>query len=289
MHHDSKQHNLWLLAAIAAPAAHFSGSGWFTAALTAVVILPLMFLPKNWEGTTRPMAILQILWLGIVAGTLLPNSAAYWPSDNNFVVPLTLLTLAAFTDAVSAPRIGAVLALCMALLSIPTAISGASHLEWTNLKPQPISWSLGLALTLLIPNLPSAGERRKGRRVIAAAVLTVTLSALVQGILSAQVSAGIEDPFYQTARTLGHMEPIVAAGVTLGWYSLTAMFFHSGAVLAGTAGIKSKMANILLWVTGAGIILLPQMQNASLMTALSLFWWVIVPFLQKLKKVKNSA
>ena len=49
-HNTPKQHTLWLLAAIAAPAAHFSGSGWFVTALTALAVLPLMLLPKSWEG-----------------------------------------------------------------------------------------------------------------------------------------------------------------------------------------------------------------------------------------------
>ena len=95
MHHNSsKQHTLWLLAALTAPLAHFSGCGWLTAAVTAAAILPLTLIPKSWEGMSKLLALAELLWLGAAAGILLQNSAVYWPSDNDWVVPLTLLTLA---------------------------------------------------------------------------------------------------------------------------------------------------------------------------------------------------
>ena len=92
-----KQHTLWLLAALAAPIAHYSGSGWLMSGLAALAVLPLTRIPKSWEGLTRGMAFAQILWLGLVAGLLLPGSAACWPSEQDKAVPLTLLTLAALT------------------------------------------------------------------------------------------------------------------------------------------------------------------------------------------------
>ena len=122
-----KQHTLWLLAAMSAPLAHFSGSGWLMTALAASAVLPLTLLPKAWEGMTKPLLLLQLLWLGAVAGALLSGSPAYWPSDNDLAVPLTILVLAALTGAPAAPRIGALLALCMALLTIPAAVSGVAY------------------------------------------------------------------------------------------------------------------------------------------------------------------
>ena len=110
-HNTPKQHTLWLLAAIAAPAAHFSGSGWLTAVLAAFIVLPLSLLPKDWSDMHKPLAIIQIGWLGAVAGSLLTESSAYWPSDNHWAVPLTILALAAWTGTAAAPRIGAVIAL----------------------------------------------------------------------------------------------------------------------------------------------------------------------------------
>ena len=56
----SKQSNLWLLAALAAPAAHFSGCGWFTVLITAAVVLPLAWIKREWTFS-KPAAFVQLL------------------------------------------------------------------------------------------------------------------------------------------------------------------------------------------------------------------------------------
>lgn len=158
----NKQNTVWLLAALAAPLAHFSGSGWLTAVLAACAVLPSL-LPKDWTGLNKPLAIIQIGWLGAVAGSLLTASSVYWPSDNHWAVPLSILALAAWTGTAAAPRIGAVIALCMALLSIPTILSAAAHIEFAWLAPSLGEWPWGLTLALLLPNLPSGeGGGRRG-------------------------------------------------------------------------------------------------------------------------------
>jgi hypothetical protein len=150
---QSKQSQVWLLAALAAPIAHFSGCGWLTVLITAALVLPLAILEKDWTFSS-PVACAQILWLGIVAGSLLPGAAACWPSDNSVAVPLTLLTLAALTGAAKAPRIGAVLAFAMGLLALPIALSGASHLKPQWLTPTHLTWQPALVLVFLLTSLP---------------------------------------------------------------------------------------------------------------------------------------
>ena len=125
----TKQNTIWLLAALSAPLAHFSGSGWLTAALAALAVLPLTFLPKDWSRMGKPLATIQIAWLSAVVGTLLSGSSAYWPSDNHWAVPLTILTLAAWTGTASAHRIGAVVGFCMALLAIPVLVFAVVRLK----------------------------------------------------------------------------------------------------------------------------------------------------------------
>lgn len=271
---NPKQYTLWLLAALAAPVAHFSGTGWLTAALTAAVILPLSILPRNWT-LPKPIAILQILWLGIVAGLLLPGSAAYWPSDNTTIVPLTILALAALTNADAAPRIGAVLALCMALLAIPVAISAASRIEPQWLSPTIQPWSPGLTLALLLPALPTAGDQK--RRIPYAALLTVAMTALTQGVISRQVAAVVPDPFYQTARTLGHLEPAAAAGLTLSWYATTCFLLQNAATIARNTTIKPKSALLLTTAAAALVIFLPWQPNGTLITAITALLWLFAP------------
>lgn len=275
-----KQHTLWLLAALSAPIAHLSGSGWLTAAITALLIFPLSLIPRSWEDIPKPLGYLEVIWLGIVAGLLLPGSAANWPSDNTYVVPLTLLTLAILTNAAAAPRIGAVLALCMALLAIPVAITAAKHIEPEWLSPQPGKWSPGLTLVLLLPTLPAAGDQK--RRIPCAALLAIAITALTQGVLSPRVAAAVPDPFYQTARTLGHLEPVTAAALTLGWYALTSFLLQNASIIAKSSDIDPKIANTLASATAATTILLPSQPNTTLITTITALLWLFLPLLHKL-------
>lgn len=275
-----KQHTLWLLAALAAPIAHLSGTGWLTAALTALAILPLSLVPRSWEDIPKPLAYLEAIWLGVVAGLLLPASAANWPSDNTRVVPLTILALAIFTNTAAAPRIGSVLAFCMALLAISVGISAAQRIEPEWLAPTLSPWSPGLTLILLLPALPAAGDRK--RRIPYAALLTIAMTILTQGVLSPQVAAAVPDPFYQTARTLGHLEPVTAAGLTLGWYALTCFLLQNAAAIAKSNGIKPKTATTLAAAAAAIAILIPWQPNKILITAFTALLWLIVPLTRKI-------
>ena len=284
---QNKQHRYWLLAALAAPLAHFSGSGWLTAALAACAVLPLSLLPKDWTDLNEPLATIQIGWLGAVAGSMLTASSAYWPSDNHWAVPLTILALAAWTGTAAAPRIGAVLALCMALLSIPTVLSATAHIELEWLAPRLGQWPWGLALALLLPNLPAGGGsgRREG---LYGVILAAGLSALVQGTISATVAGEVTDPFYQTARTLGYLEPVVASAITLGWYAMTAYLLQSAKLIAEESGLAELWASVLAVGTATIFVLTKRQLHTPFWTVLSAFLWVLNPFLRKIKKVEKT-
>lgn len=283
----SKQSNLWLLAALAAPAAHFSGCGWLSALTTAAVILPLTLVKRDWSFT-RPVALLQIIWLGIVAGSILPASALCWPSDSDLTVPLTILTLAALTRAGNAPRIGAVLAFAVGLLALPIAISGAAHVEPGWLRPTPLTWEPMLALVLLLPALPGTGGK-KTRGILAVGVLTAVLAALAQGVLHPAVAERIPDPEYQTARSLGYLEPVASAALTMGWYAMTTWLFFAAAEIAPKSQMGQRLPYVLLWGTAATAVALKWQLPAPFLMVLSTVLWCFAPIFQKLKKVKNSA
>lgn len=296
-HSNQKQHTLWLLAAVFAPLAHFSGGGWFAALLAALVVLPAACLPASWEGMSKTLAWIQILWLGIVAGGLLRFSSSCWPSGNDLAVPLTLIVLAALTGPKAAPRVGAVLAFCLLVLAIPMAAAGAMQLElgWL-LQPAAVQWPAGLVLTLLLTALPAAGPG-KGSRALGAGVLAVALAALIQGILSPRVASSVAAPFYEMARTLSpggisHIEPVAAVALTLGWYALCTSLFQSGAIIARGSGISEKTARVLAVGTATARVLFPQQLWEPGMAVFSAFLWVLIPFLRKkinFKKTKKNA
>ena len=210
-----KQHTLWLLAALAAPLAHYAGCGWAPALLAALAVLPLTLVPKSWDEMPGFLTVIQLLWLGAVAGTLLQNSAVYWPSDNGLAVPLTIVALAVLTDSAAGPRIGAVLAFCMALLAIPAAVSGARTVEPEWLRPAIGPWPWALSLIFLLPNLPAAGPAGKGACLVFVGILAGVLALLTQGTISPAAAARLPDAFRETARTLGYLEPAIAVGITL--------------------------------------------------------------------------
>lgn len=279
---QTKRPRLWFLAALAAPIAHFSGCGWLTALVTAAAILPLSLIGKDW-CFPKPIALAQIIWLGVVAGSLLPASAACWPSDNALAVPLTLLTLAALTGATKAPRIGAVLAFAMGLLALPIALTGAANLELSWLRPTALTWEPMLALAFLMPVLPAAGGGR-GRNLLCVGILAFLLAALVQGVLSPVVASALSDPEYQTARTLGHLEPVAAAALTLGWYAMATWLFSAAAEIARLCQVKEKMSYVLLWGAAATLIAFKWQLSAPFLMGLSTVLWCFAPFFQKIKK-----
>jgi len=282
----TKQHTLWLLAALSAPLAHYSGAGWLTALLASAAVLPMSLIPKVWTGQPKPLAAVQMIWLGAVTGALLSGSAVYWPSDNDLVVPLTILALAAFTDSVAAPRIGAVLALCIGLLSIPAAISGAATIEPEWLRPEIGEWPWALTLALLLPNLPAGGGNR--RSPYDTGIAAVLLSALTQGTLSSNVASTVANPFYQTARTLGYLEPIIAAAMTLGWYAMTVYLLESARNIAAESDVAQKWAAVLPIGTATGIVLLRVQPDGPYWSLFGLFLWVLVPLLSEIKKVEKT-
>ena len=284
----TKQHTLWLLAALAAPLAHFSGCGWAMALLTALTALPLSLVPKCWDEMPRPLTVIQLLWLGAVTGTLLQNSAVYWPSDNGFAVPLAIMALAVLTDSTAAPRIGAVLAFCMALVFVPAAVAGAKTVESGWLRPTVGPWPWALTLIQLLPNLPAAGTAGKGRALLTAGILSVSLALLTQGTISPQAAANLPAPFWQTARTLGYLEPVIAVGITLGWYALTVCLLQSARLMAESAGIRGLWADVLAVETAVAFILFKWQLPQPITALFASLLWVLSPFLIKIKKVEKT-
>lgn len=279
---DSKnrQTAIWIAAAVSAPLAHFSGSGWLTAAAAWVLTLPLVLLPGNgWRELGRTASWLEFVWLAVVAGVLIRSSGAYWPSTGSWVIPLTLLTLAACTRLAAAPRAGAVVALMLAVLYFPVAVTGAAKLEWEWLKPRFDMPQAELLVALLMPALAGVwsargDEWRSGLTALGFGLLT-------QGLVFVRV----ESPFYQVARTLPRLESVITVAMTLGWYAMAQFLLGTAAKLAENAGMEEWKASLIAALLAAASIML---DPGFLLLPITLTMWVLMPFLHRKRNVEKS-
>lgn len=278
-------HTLWMLAAVAAPAAHFAGCGWLTAALTVLAVLPLTLLPKRWDNLPKSLAVLQLISIGLTMGTLLGGSAVYWPSDNALAVPVTLLILSVLTTKAAAPMAGGLLALCMGLLALPVLFAGAAKVEWSWLRPEVTAWPSGLVLALLLTALP-VGKGRKA--IVGIGLITAAAAVLIQGTLALPVAEGMKDALYQSARTLGHMETTTAAAMTLGWYAVGTWMLQSGYQIAESGCVGKRMADVLLLGTSAGALPFYVQLCCPKLVILNTVLWVLSPFLHEIINREKS-
>lgn len=281
-----RQMTVWLAAAASAPLAHASGAGWLALALGALTVLPLTLLPSGWDGLGQWVRVVEFAWLSVVTGLLAQNSGVYWPaSQNEEFVPLVLLVLAALTGRFAAPRVGAVIGLCLAVLYVPVFTGGAAQVEPNWLKPVVGKWS-GLALvTFLLPALSGVWHtacRDRGRAALACVAVAILFGLLTQGILSPGVAAKLPDAFHQMSRSirigvLSRIEPLTAVAVTLGWYALCSFLLSAAMELAQGFRIQEKTSRLAFVAASSAIALLHVELPGALVVVLSLVLWVLVP------------
>ena len=129
-------------------------------------------------------------------------------------------------------------------------------------------------------NLPMASKAGE-RRIWMTGAAAVILSVLAQGVIGLKIASSSEDPFYQTVRSMGYLEPIAAVMMTLGWYC-TAVF------LMENARMFQQNANVFVLSTLATVLLGKVQLHHPIMTILSAFLWVFSPFWTKMKKVEKT-
>lgn len=292
----------WLLAAVSAPLAHYSGGGWLAVALAAGAMLPLsMMFRDGWSRMGPFAALAQFVWLTVVAGYLAQYSAEYWPSDKNvWVVPVTLLALGTLSaGAEKAPRAGSAVAWLVMLTALPILLAALSQIRVERLTPCRADWQAGLLVTLLIPALGSVWNRTGEGGFAARAgvgVLAVGLAALTQGVLSCFAAQSVQTPFFEMTKTLnlfgGRWEVLGAAAMTLGWYALCNFLIATASVFGATAGIPKKYCPCLAFLGSAAFVILRVQLNETVLTVFTLILWVLMPMLHEKipsKKDEKSA
>ena len=291
----ARQLGVWLLAAVSAPLSAASGAGWAAVLLAGLAMLPLARLgAQGWQSISGAMAIVESVWLSILAGVMLRSSALFWPaSHSGWFVPVVLLALASLTVPSAAPRVGAVVGLCLAVLYVPVLVGGAAQIELRWLEPQAGNWTAMLLIALLIPSLWGLWRAESsgiGHILTASGVVGVLFAVLVQGILSPVLASRIPDAFYQMSRAmelgvLSRIEPVVAVASALGWYALGALLHASAVRLALRGGVRMHLARLGGAALSALVVITGVSVPAALAVALCVVLWVVTQLCgEKMKK-----
>lgn len=294
-----RQLGTWLAAAVSAPLSAGAGAGWAAVTLAALAMLPLGKLPgRGWEKMGKGLCLVQAVWMSLMAGLLLKSSALFWPgSRSEWVVPLTLAALAVLTGPEAAPRAGAVVGLCLAVLYLPVLIGGAAQAKPEWLAAHPGKWNGLLLVGLLLPALWPlwrGDHRGQNRGILVTGAVGVLFGLLCQGILSPSVASRLEDAFYQTGRTLelgvlSRVEPVVAAASALGWYA-SSLFLYGGALRLGTrAGFGGWKGRIALGTVTVGAVVSGLRIPESVTVGICILLWIAMPlWTEKRNFTKNE-
>lgn len=294
----AQQMGVWLLAAVSAPLSAASGAGWAAVALAGLAMLPLCRLSGGgWRKIRGTAAILESVWLSLVAGLMLRGSAVFWPgSRSDWFVPLVLTVLIYLTKPDAAPRAGAVVGLCLGVLYIPVLIGGAAQVKLEWLPAQPGRWSRMLLLAMLVPSLWGLWRERTeiiGHTLTATAVLGILFGALAQGILSLPVAGAQGDGFYEVSRTLrlgvlSRIEPVAAVAAMLGWYALGCLLHSSAVKLAGQGGSKTQNARLISALVMGSVAVSGVQLQGDIVVGVSLILWILVPLCAEKRNLKKS-
>lgn len=286
---------MWLLAAMSAPLAHFSGCGWLTALLLSAAVLPVCVLPGDgWRRMGKFWCGLELAWFVAAAGVLVRHSAEYWPSSSSWFVPVTLLALSVWSiGSEKGARTGSVLGWILLGLFGVVVLAGLSQIDLSWEMPEAKIWEPELLLALMIPALAGIWTEERGGVRTGAGAAAVVFALLVQGILSPGVSSGAQSPFYEMASSLTAggicWELPTAVAMTLGWYTLASLLVNAAGEMASVCEIPEKWGRGIIFAGAAAATLVNIEQIAWTFPVISLILWVIIPFLRKMKKVEKSS
>ena len=204
---------------------------------------------RNSKSLLKMITLSMLIALGVVISPIL-RVEGMCPMAH-FINIVCSVFLGPWYSLLCATLIGVIRMMLMGIP--PIALTGAANLELSWLRPTALTWEPMLALALLMPVLPAAGGGR-GRNLLCVGILAFLLAALAQGVLSPVVASALSDPEYQTARTLGHLEPVAAAALTLGWYAMATWLFSAAAEIARLGQMKEKLSCVLMWEMAATMV-----------------------------------
>lgn len=269
-----------------------AGSSWLATAGVAsicgvAVWLVWRFGAERWRWTYVPRYLLLV----VIVGTLLDRAASSWPGDNYPAVPLILLALAAWSTGKgtsAAARVGCVLfwfVLLMYLMVFGAGV-GSVRVEW--LRPWWGEVEAEVVLLMLVPaisvSLLREGDGWSGRMLLPGAFL-VLAAVLVSGVMSPELAG---KGFYEMSRglellgTVSRFEPVISAGMTLGWFSLLTLLLSVCGCLMDRFRKGSGRVGVYIGAVGSAVWMLCDLHiSMVLLLVLVSIFWVLMPLLEQ--------
>lgn len=243
----------------------------------------------------RFLGAVQWLWMLLIISEFLHWTMLCWPNhENYYVVPLTILLLAAVSvsrGSEAAGRVAAILYWVLAGLLGTVLLSGIKEIKLVNLMPQWKMQTAHLIVVMLIPVMGigiEANNHKKGIVAFGAAVAAITSGVLSLGLIEKMYA-----PFYEMGKSLSvlgigqRFESMVAAAMTMGYFALISF------LLTISANVWDKEGRIErgVWISAAfsGMVFLSGMRMNSRILALgSIVVWVVFPLLENFLKNRTN-
>lgn len=284
---------LCLILAMAAPLAHYTGQGYMAVLLAAGAMIPLTILAgdgMNW--VSRPVAGLELIWLGLAMGSLIRVAGVNWPGEKSeIVVPLTLLALGVVTGnrergsrtCSTLLWIGLIPALWVLLVLV-----GQSKPDW--LVPEPGIWNGALIAVLLYPVIITSEKGMGVKKGAIVALMAVILAVVIQGGLGVDQATSEESPLYEFGRCVGKggFEIIISVILTVSWYGFVCMGMGAAERLGEKIELSAMGSRITTAVFGILGMNSGGVREDRIMIYGVILMWILVPILGQKNKTKKS-
>lgn len=227
-----------------------------------------------------------LLWNDLMLGAAAGQLCAAYPSGNAYpLVGLLLLLLSAYAadrgTAVVLRACATAFLFLLILYSILFAFA-LPQVRWLSAQ-KTVDWvQLPAAMAPICVIYLADGVRTPRRSavwLIGAVVFGFAAAFVTGGVLSPQVAAQEDFPFYVAAKSISlfgameRLEPLVSAAVTVGGFALLALLCLVAARMRQALGAREKSAGIRNFFLGAaGMCLAPKFPGAVLAGGTAIFW-----------------
>ena len=280
------------------------GVSWRWALLAGMVAAAVTWIVWRFGAKEFPrwLCVLQMLFAVFFLGELSTKAGACWPAGNSTAVSLILIALAAWSaqkGLSAAARVGSVLFWFVIIMYLVVFGAGAKDIDPKWLKPDTGAGNwLGLAVLLLPCGVPVLlrREARWGVRLVLPAVFALAAALITAGVLSPELAAAADDPFYEMGRSLNllgiakRFEAVISAGMTVGWFALISLLLSlCGKMFELVCENKGK-AGVWIGAVLSAVWVLCGLHIGGLIIAISAaVFWVVIPILtQGIDKQKKS-